>query len=83
MWALLLQAWFIAAKALPVPRTTTVRTIKGVFIPTSLRLTPDTLTLPILVYLHEPAVNVGLLAGPCQINVAAPPMRFLCPDGPR
>jgi hypothetical protein len=53
VWALLLQAWFIAAKALPVPRTTTVRTIsKGVFIATSLRLTPDTLTLPILVWIY-------------------------------
>jgi hypothetical protein len=33
--------------------------------------------------LHEPAVNVGLLAGSRQINVPVSPMRFPCPDGPR
>ncbi len=53
MWVLLLQALFIAARALPVPSTTTVSTINNrVFIATSLRLTPDTHTLPILVWIY-------------------------------
>ena len=47
---MILQAWFITAIALPAPSTTTVRTIsKGVFIATSLRLSPQHTDRPNLI----------------------------------